>query len=1179
MANLTPYQLDALNFEKHISLTANAGSGKTFVLARRFLAILLEKDINLDSVVAITFTEKAAAELYKRIADELDSRIRESKDEKAIRKLEKIRRQLVSAKISTIHSFCTDLLKEFSPEAGIDANFSPIDNRLSDELITTTIEELISELIRNEGELFDDLKNMIRLFGSRTIVSKHLKSLIARRSTVKKLYVEIYDKSEDEITDYFNKTFLKYFNTIFGNDIDLVIKQIELINNAVLQTAKNTDLAEDIKQHLEIKIADDPFQKILKLRWLFELMLTSGKIRTRGYLSKNQREEYSDAVEVIESIAAEFKVFDFDENYKDSEKQLAKAGLSIIKLWEETLRRYEDKKHQLRYLDFEDLLLVTQDLLKRKDVIEYLSERYQYFMIDEYQDTNETQYNIFIPILDYLKRGNLFIVGDEKQSIYMFRGADLEIFNKTKEDIKEAADDESLLELPHSFRLSSELTLFTNKLFSKLFVNPNLLYNEVEYNELICAKSSSEKSEIGLLISEKDDTTDSESELIAKKIIKLTDKNGVELRDIAILSRKRKSFAEIEKALIKYKIPYLIYGGKGFFQRQEVYDVFNYLSFLANPNNDAALIGILRSPFYTLSDTELFELSLAEGKSYFEKLKILKRGKAKLNEVHEQLNKHLQLAKTMQISMLIRKILMDTGYWAVLSSKDNSLQHILNIEKLITAANDFSRQGLKSLFDFVDYLEDAISTTEDESQAALLSTDNAVKLMTIHASKGLEFPVVFLIDANGVGMDDKVKAKGISVDKNFGILTATPLNDDYFFKYHSAPIVCMYNFITRKKSIAELKRLLYVGVTRAENSLYITASIKRNKAGELNPSKGSFLYLLKEGLTVEDFDSTINIEGTVNFMLEENEKFVRTEKVISLSVPVINKIDSADIKLDTVEKLEQNNLMVSTQNISDLTKNEIISATKIAVFNQCPFKYYLIYELGYSFLHSKMSNDNSLIDYSKEDSDELSANIKGSIIHKLLEEDTPLDKVKERVSELMKTFDEKPNGEENERTVDSIYESVKRYYSSEIYSKIKEYENYKNEFEIYTKLNDYFIYGILDKVIFDGDNVLIFDYKTDSLQKITAEEKLENYKPQLKFYALLISKLIKDVKQVTCSLIFIEDPKQVPTFTIYPDQLKKFEEELEGIVNSMRNGIFKTNTSHCKSCYFSDSKNECVVKQ
>ncbi|NOX64727.1 MAG: UvrD-helicase domain-containing protein, partial [Chlorobi bacterium] len=698
MSTLTPYQLDALNFEKHISLTANAGSGKTFVLARRFLAILLEKDITLDNVVAITFTEKAAAELYKKIADELESRIKENGNDKVIRKLEKIRRQLVSAKISTIHSFCTDLLKEFSPEAGIDANFSPIDNRLSDELITTTIEELISDLMRNESELFDDLKSMIRLFGSRVFVSKHLKSLIARRSIVKKLYTEIYSRGEDEISAYFNETFLEYFHKIFGDEIISIFDRIEQINNVVLQTSKNTDLAEAIKQSLEIRIGNDTFQKILKLNQLFEMMLTNGKIRTRGYLNKNQREEYISVVKAIESFAEEFKVFDFNENYKNSEKQLAKAGLSIMNLWSEALRRYEDKKHQLRYLDFEDLLLVTQDLLKRKDVIEYLSRRYQYFMIDEYQDTNETQYNIFIPILDYLKRGNLFIVGDEKQSIYMFRGADLEIFKKTQDDIKKAADDESLLELPHSFRLSPELTLFTNKLFSRLFEKPNLLYNEVEYNELICAKSSSNKSEVGFLISEKDDASDSESELIAEKILELTQKDEVELKDIAILSRKRKSFTEVEKALIKYKIPYLIYGGKGFFQRQEIYDdVFNYLSFLANPNNDAALIGVLRSPFYTLSDTELFELSLEREESYFEKLKLLSNTKQELRNVYAQLNKHLQLARTMQISMLIREILMDTGYWAVMSSKNNSLQYISNIEKLITAANDFSKQGLRTL--------------------------------------------------------------------------------------------------------------------------------------------------------------------------------------------------------------------------------------------------------------------------------------------------------------------------------------------------------------------------------------------------------------------------------------------------------------------------------------------------
>jgi len=657
MPNLTPYQLDALNYDKHISLTANAGSGKTFVLARRYLAILLKKNITLNNVVAITFTEKAAAELYKKIADELDTRIKEGGNKETVKKLEKIRRQLVSAKISTIHSFCADLLKEFSPEAGIDANFTPIDNRLSDELITTTVEEFISELMRNESELFTDLKSIIRLFSSRSIVSKQLKSLIAHRSTVKNLYENIYSQDVTLISAHFNEIFIQYFIKIFQDELVSVINNIKQINSAILGSAKNVQLAEEVENLLNQKISNDLFKRIIWLNQIFKTILTNGKIRTRGYLNKNLREDFISEVEAIENFAAEFSDFNFDENYHAYENQLAQFGVSILNLWKESLNRYEQKKRQLRYLDFEDLLLVTQDLLQRKDVIDYLADRYQYFMIDEYQDTNETQYNIFVPILDYLKRGNLFIVGDEKQSIYMFRGADLEIFDKTKNEIQAASDENSLLKLPHSFRLSPELTLFTNKLFSRLFAKPNILFNEVEHNELICAKEDSGISEIEFMISEMEEENDTESELIAKKIIQITQSENIKYKDIAILSRKRKSFEEIEKSFVEYKIPYLIFGGKGFFQRQEIYDLFNYLSFLVNPSNDAALIGILRSPFFSISDTELFKLSLENEESYFSKLRISSEKNQKLSKICIQLNKHIQLAKTMQISLLIRKIL------------------------------------------------------------------------------------------------------------------------------------------------------------------------------------------------------------------------------------------------------------------------------------------------------------------------------------------------------------------------------------------------------------------------------------------------------------------------------------------------------------------------------------------
>ena len=1177
MPNLTPYQLDALNHKQHISLTANAGSGKTFVLARRFLSILLEENISLNNLVAITFTEKAASELYKKIADELDSRIKESNEIQAVKKLEKIRRQLVSAKISTIHSFCADLLKEFSPEAGIDANFIPIDNRVSDELITTTIEELISEVLKSGGELLNDLKKLFRLFGSRLILSKQLKYLISNRSTLDSLNKKIYCQEKAKIANDFSELFIENYQKIFENKIPTIYGQIKKINQVVQQSVKNPQLAEEIDKILG-EIKNEPYKNVISLNQIFDKILTNGKIRTQNYLGKKLREEYSIEIADVEMFATEFKVFDFDENYLELEKQLAEFGVSILKIFDESLNRYEKKKLQMRYLDFEDLLLVTKDLLKREDVIGSLAVRYQYFMIDEYQDTNETQYNIFIPILDYLKRGNLFIVGDEKQSIYMFRGADLDIFNKTKSDIKNASDENSLLKLPHSFRLNPKLTLLTNKLFSRLFDNPNTIYNEVEYSELICARNTSDDGAIEFLISEKDEESDSESELIAKKIMLLKQERKCDYKDIAILSRKRKSFDEIEKIFVKYKIPYLMFGGKGFFQRQEIYDINNYLSFLVNPHNDAALIGILRSPFFSISDTELFELSLENEGSYFKKLEQISIINQKMRKVLDSLNKHLQLSKSMQISLLIRIILMDTGYWVVLSSKSNSLQYISNVEKLLNLANEFTSKGLKTLFDFVGYLEEAIRTSEDESQASLISNDNAVRLMTIHASKGLEFPTVFLVDSNSTGMDDKVRAKDVSIDKNFGILTKTPYAEDYFGDYHSAPVVCMYNYITQKRSIAELKRLLYVAVTRAENSLYITAHIKRNKDGFIKPSKGSFLSLLKDGLKIDDFSGSFHLNGNIKFMLEEDGEFINSDENISITIPVLNNLGEPSKQTIRQELVNPDEIIISTQAIPNQTKNEIISATKIAVFNQCPFKYYLIYELGYSSLHSGAVNGISEVDFSKEDKDELSANIKGSIIHKILEEEIPLNLLKEKIATLMESVVDKTKGINHDSTIDSIYKLVENYYDSEIFKRYEAYKNYNNEYEIYAKVENYFIYGIIDKVIFDGENVFILDYKTDSLSKYSSLEKLELYRPQLTFYALLISKLYPKIKQVNCSLIFIEDPKEVPTFKVDRIQLTEFEQKLNGIVNSIRKGEFKTKISHCKSCYFSDSKNECVVK-
>jgi ATP-dependent helicase/nuclease subunit A len=180
---LTPHQLSALQYKNHISLTANAGSGKTFVLSKRYLEIALNENIQLRNIAAITFTDKAASELYKKIASEVEQRLNLQPDEKLRKKLEKIRRQLVSANISTIHSFCIDILKEYPVEASLDANFQPIDESLSNELVELSIEETIKSAFDNQEE-GEDLKYLIRVFASKKIFAEELFSLIKNRKNV-----------------------------------------------------------------------------------------------------------------------------------------------------------------------------------------------------------------------------------------------------------------------------------------------------------------------------------------------------------------------------------------------------------------------------------------------------------------------------------------------------------------------------------------------------------------------------------------------------------------------------------------------------------------------------------------------------------------------------------------------------------------------------------------------------------------------------------------------------------------------------------------------------------------------------------------------------------------------------------------------------------------------------------
>jgi len=859
--SLTPHQSVALDISQSISLTANAGSGKTYLLAKRYLEIAVKSNVPLNNIAAITFTEKAAGELYKKISEEIDLVYKSTSGNLLKQKLRNIRRQLVSANISTIHSFCLDILREYPVEAELDVNFIPIDARTSGELLELAVEETIKKLLSSEKN--EQIKSLFRLFSSKHLLAKELIKLVERRKNVIELDNKIYQASHSEIAAFFHDSFIEVAKDIYKLEEMIFWKHIKIINDNVLNLNAENEIAFKVRECIAEKKDNKNVKALINLVSELKILTikSNGEIKERGYLSKKIREDLQESIISVETFFKDFSKLAIDDDHQMVEIELAKFGKYLVKMFEYAVAEYERKKKENGFLDYEDILIKTKNILQNDNVKERLSEKYKFLMVDEYQDTNEIQYKIFLPILDYLKKGNLFVVGDEKQSIYQFRDAELEVFERTKLDIVEEYGKRSKLLLPDSFRMAPNLCLFTNYIFREIFKDPKALYNEVQPSPLICARDNDFDGTVEILLPNEEDDN-AEADLVARRILQLVNnqfkKRDKSWNDIAVLVRKRSSFASLEKSFTNYKIPYSIFGGKGFYQQQDIYDIYNYFSFLLNKENDAALVGILRSPFFTISDSMLFELSFFEGNNYWQKINHAKKQIITWNPIAAKLEENLLLSHRTEISFLLRKILSESEFFPVISSKKTGVQELANINKVVKITLDFENQGFRTLYDYVNYLEDAIDGREDEAQASLRVDKEKVNILTIHQAKGLEFSAVFLFNCHHTSIIDSVKSKSVSVNKKYGLLTKVPLQDDYFSEYKAAPIINAHNLVEEKKNIAELKRLFYVAVTRAEDYLFIS-STKNEKF-----RTSSFLNFLEDGLQRDVSLGKIEIEGSLS---------------------------------------------------------------------------------------------------------------------------------------------------------------------------------------------------------------------------------------------------------------------------------------------------------------------------
>ncbi|MDO8550410.1 MAG: 3'-5' exonuclease, partial [Ignavibacteria bacterium] len=752
------------------------------------------------------------------------------------------------------------------------------------------------------------------------------------------------------------------------------------------------------------------------------------------------------------------------------------------------------------------------------------------------------------------------------------------------------------LTLPDSFRMAPEICLFANTIFRNLFNEPNEFYNEVEYSELVCARNENVKGKIEILIGDENEgSQNSESELVAKKILELIKENKgiINSNDVAILVRKRKNFNDLERVFSKYKIPFSVVGGTGFYQKQSVYDIYNYFNFLLDRNNDTALVGILRSPFFNLSDAQIFEISREPGIKYWNKFQNYCGTHSDILNVFEIINENLTLVKSYEPTILVRKILNETNYLSVLASKLNGIQELANLEKLIKLTTSFNQQSFRTVYDYLNFLKESIERTEDESQASVAEESNlsagqgSVKIMTLHQAKGLEFKVVFLYKCDETAQMSSVTSKKITAAKKIGLLTKVPVNENYFSEYETAPVVNIFNHIAKKKDLAEIKRLFYVGITRAMDYLFISASYKN----DYNYSEASFMGMLSESLGLNFDSEEYKISSGLKFLKKKNNEYVTEEGTLTFSIPIIKEVEDFGEAGDLSESilLPEN---LNLDKINDLPEGEIISATKLSIFYQCSLKYQLTYEYGFTKLMEQFKDWRNKLKSQKhefnpfeenvvKDDEEKSfhnfGDIKGRIIHKILQreiEKSDLRKITfELVKEEMQIFNEK----DYEDFADDIVSDLTKYYESHTYSEIAKLNNYSSELEVYSREENYFLFGIIDRITFERKKAVIIDFKTDDIEKSEIQKRFESYLTQLKFYSYIVSRLYKHIEEFELRIIFIKYPDEKVSLQIKRTETVEIKNSVKKMVLETRMGTYKKNLAHCPKCIFSINHNHCIV--
>lgn len=864
MATFTKEQRDAIfTHDKNIVVVAGAGSGKTRVLVERYLT-LLEQNPSwaLNAVVAITFTREAALEMRNRVRQELESRLQASETDDARALWARHLSEMDAARIDTIHGLCADILRANAAEAGIDPKFEVLEPIEAVSLLSDVIDLVLRQLVEDAE---DDTAILFTEYDMRQV-----RDVLMNQDLLGATFADV-PASADELFAWWQAQWeASYRNAVelLKNDSEFVAATNFAPNGGFPEDDKLTDVWIEVRKGLH-----QLWSNYVSFSWLaVEKILAAINLRGGSAKKWGSKEAVATAKDYLKYIREKLQALlkATGEPPAQTDKRAAEMTLRWYQLVLRVQEAYRQAKHAESYLDFNDLEVQTAKLLvNNADVrARYQGNEFKRLLVDEFQDTNDAQWHIVQHLVDLKNDDALFVVGDMKQSIYGFRGADVKVFGDVRRAISNLSNG---IELPLSvsFRSHPALIEAFNTLFERILTrdesSPVAPY-EITFDQEMSAFRESLPDAIDqysaielLLLRQKQDdykvTADErrlwEAHEIAQRILHfkregafIFDKDSHEYRefsygDVAVLFQSTTHITTYEEVFKFYGLPFVTVAGRGYYSRQEVWDVLNLLKALHNPADNLSLAAALRSPMFGFTDEMLLALRLIPDPNNERHVMPLWDALSAddiphvndddLQRIHfarDILHQLRQFAGRVTISELLRQALNKTGYLAALTGLPGGARLRRNVEKLIDIAE---ASGKITLGAFAHYLDDLTAREVREGEATL-DTANAMRLMTVHASKGLEFPIVILADASWSGGRPDIDP--LTLDKETGQLVCKIYDDDEH-KLVSSYAHQRASYLQSLKDDAERKRLLYVAATRARDCLIISGELReRSKTGE-----------------------------------------------------------------------------------------------------------------------------------------------------------------------------------------------------------------------------------------------------------------------------------------------------------------------------------------------------------